>query len=376
MADVYELWQELLDAEVPQQIVQSPMLQFGTARRQYLGATLLPERPRNQNEFTETKITYKSFPALDGTRYSEPKMQGQQLVGSFSVKLGEVDVAAQLTGYDLDAIIEVARDNPTAARNQLVQWVTNGFGVSLVEKEEIQRWQAIVDASVPIVGMDGNDETISLPNPADHRFSVPSGDTDTPAGWYASDYDPMDDFDTVMQLFADKGYQINRIIGDTQIMSCLTRNEVMRSRLGTLVMEGGTLTGRAGMLSRQAFNTYLQSDWGLPPIEVYDATYSTENGGRNFFKKRGALVFVCTTGRDETFETGSDDESVEIIPDTLGYYAIGRAVGQTTSGRIIETETRTMKPPGIYGQGFQTSFPVVTEPEAIAVIQVDKPTVV
>jgi hypothetical protein len=374
MADIYEIWNQLVEEGVPDQIVRSPMLQFGTERRPYLGATLLPERQRTTNEFTETKITYKSFPALDGTRYSEPKMQGQQLVGSFSVKLGEIDTAAQLTGYDLDAIIEIASDNPIAARNRLIQWVTGGFGVSLAEKEEIQRWQAFVDAAVPIQGMDGNSEVIQLPNPEGHRTAVPSGTTAAPTGWYGDDYDPMEDIDAVVQLFADKGYVINRIIGDTQVMSCVARNPVMRERLGAVTFPNNTPVNRIGAISRAAINTYLQSDWGLPPIEIYDLTYSTMGNARQFFKKRGALVFVCTTGRDEMLETGTDDAEVEVIPDTLGYYAIGRAVGQTSSGRVVETEVKTMKPPGIYGQGFQTSFPVVTEPEAIAVLQIDKPT--
>ena len=380
MADLYSIWDELVRENVPYQIVSSPMLQFGTERRGYIGATLLPEQLRSQNEYTETKVTYKTFPALDGTRYSEPRMQGQQLVGSFQVRLGEIDTASQLTGHDLDALIEIAQDNPQSARQRLIQWMTNAFGVSLAEKAEIQRWQAIVDAEVTIKGMDGNEETVSMADPAGHRFGVPSGTTASPTGWYNDSYDPMEDIYTAYETLRDKGYMINRIIGDTQLLSVLSKNDVMRQRLGSITVsnDGSTINTRQGLVSAQALNQYLQAEWGLPPLELYDTTYATPTGnGRAYFKKRGAMCFISTTGRDEMFDrpnNATDETDVEIITDTLGYYAIGRAVGQITPGRQIETETRTMKPVGIYGQSFQTSFPVITEPEAIAVIQIDPPT--
>lgn len=376
--DLYSIWDELVREEVPYQIVSSPMLQFGTERRAYLGALLLPEVPKNQNEYTETKITYKTFPAQDGTRYSEPKMQGQQIVGTFSVRLGEVDTASQLTGHDLDALIEIAEDNPTLARSRLIQWMTNAFGVSLAEKAEIQRWQAIVDAAVDII-IDGTTETVEMRDPTGHRFGVPSGTLASPAGWYADDYDPMDDIYTAFTTLRDKGYVINRIVGDTQLLSVLASNDIMRQRLGSITFSnnGSSINTRQGLVSAQALNNYLQAEWGLPPIELYDTTYAKNNGsGRDYFKKRGAMCFVSTTGRDEMFDrpTEADDQTdIDIITDTLGYYAIGRPVGQATSGKVIETEVKTMKPVGIYGQSFQTSFPVITEPEAIAVIQIDPP---
>jgi hypothetical protein len=306
-------------------------------------------------------------------------MQGQQLVGSFSVRLGEVDTASQLTGHDLDALIEIAEDNPAQARARLIQWMTNAFGVSLAEKAEIQRWQAIVDAAVDIT-IDGTTDTVNMANPSGHRFGVPSGTVAAPTGWYSDSYDPMDDIFRVYELLRDKGYIINRIIGDTQLLSVLSSNDVMRQRLGSITFsnDGSSINTRQGLVSATALNNYFQAEWGLPPIELYDTTYALNSGnGRGYFKKRGAMAFVSTTGRDEMFDRpndATDQQDVEIITDTLGYYAIGRPVGQATSGKVIETEVRTMKPVGIYGQSFATCFPVITEPEAIAVIQVDPPT--
>lgn len=377
MADLYQLWANLLEEEFPDRVMEDPMIQFGTDRKSYLGATLLPEQTVDRNEFTETKVVYKTFPALDGTRYSEPKMQGQQLVGSFRVTLGEIDTASQLTGNDLDVLIRVADRDAAAAVRRLRTWMINMFPVSLAEKAEIQRWQAFIDAAVPIKGMDGNDETINMPNPAGHRRTIPGGTTAAPAGWFSPTYDPIDDFVAVKKAAADKGYTIRRIIGDTDITTAIAMNNIMRQRVsGTLRIDSGTLVSLGGgILSLAQVNGYMSSNYGLPAIEEYDVTYnSLGSTGQAFFKKRGALCFFCTTGRDAEFISGEDAVDYEIIPDTLGYYAIGTAVGQLTPGKVFTNSVKTMKPIGIYGQGFQTSFPVVTEPEAIFVLQIEQPT--
>jgi hypothetical protein len=378
MADIYSLWDELVREGIPNRIVRDPMIQFGSERKRYLGATLLPEVEVDRNEFTETKIVYKTFPALDGTRYSEPKMQGQQLVGSFSVKLGEIDTANQLTGKGLDDLIRIAERNPARAVARLKTWVLSMFSVALAEKAEIQRWQAFVDAAVPIKGMDGNEETVHLPDPENHRRTIPGGTKAAPAGWYANDYDPLTDFMAIKQLAASKGYKINRIVGDTDITSALALNSVMRQRLsGALRIDGGTLFSLGGgILSKAQIDNYLSANYSLPAIEEYDETYNIETGsGQAFFKPRGALCFFCTTGRDEEFISGEDADDVNIIPNTLGYYAIGTAVGQTAPGKVFGATTKNLKPIGIYGQGFQTAFPVVTEPEAIFVLNIQKPAV-
>ncbi|MFH7241775.1 MAG: major capsid protein [Spirulina sp.] len=376
MADLYQLWANLLEEEFPDRVMASPAIQFGTDRKRYLGAELLPEQLVDRNEYTETKVVFKTFPALDGTRYSEPKMQGQQLVGSFRVTLGEVDTASQLTGNDLDVLMRVAERDPAQAVRRLRSWIINMFPVSLAEKAEIQRWQAFVDAAVPIKGQDGNDEVIQLPNPHGHRRTILGGTLNSPAGWYGSDYDPIDDFMAVRSLAASKGYTIRRIVGDSDITMAIATNDIMRSRVsGTLRIDGGTLVSLGGgILSLAQVNAYLGSNYGLPAIEEYDTTYnSLAAPGQAFFKPRGALCFFCTTGRDAEFISGDDTVDYEIIPDTLGYYAIGTAVGQTSPGKVFGSEVKTMKPVGIYGQGFQTSFPVVTEPEAVFVLHIGKP---
>ena len=74
---------------------------------------------------------------------------------------------------------------------------------------------------------------------------------------------------------------------------------------------------------------------------------------------------LATTGRDATLDLG---DSEQLLTDTLGYTAIGRAAGQAQPGRVVRMEAFDNKPPRIEGEAWQTSLPVITEPEAIGVI--------
>ena len=76
----------------------------------------------------------------------------------------------------------------------------------------------------------------------------------------------------------------------------------------------------------------------------------------------------ATTGRDQSIDLA--DQEPLIVFDTLGYTAIGRAAGQTNAGRVIKTRViDDSKPPRIEGEGWQTSLPVIQEPEALYIIQ-------
>lgn len=370
MADIYTIIDEVLRDDLPTVLARNPLIQFGTGNRRYLGAELMPERPVTENQFTEDKIIYFSVPANDATRYSEPQLKSGELIGSFDVKLGEIDIARQLTGKDFDNIRKIAKDNPAAAKAQLIAWMNTAVNLGLVEKHEIQRWQSLVDASVAIQGTDGKSDAVPFRNPDGHRITIPSGTTAAPLGWYGNQ-DPMEAIFAMKVLLASKGYEVSRIIGDTDITAALANNQVMQGRLGTLAVDGGGLTSRVGLVSKQALDNYLLNNFGLPPIEEYNLTYRTQSS-TGFFKPRGSLVFVAATGRPETLDLG--DAGLQVVNDVVGYYAIGTAVGEDAPGRVIRAESRNLKPIGLYAQGFATAFPVPTEPEAIAVINVPKPT--
>lgn len=368
MADIFTLYREIIDNGDLETIARDPRIQFGTPNRRYIGAEIMPDRPVTENQYTESDIRYFTSPANDATRYSEPQMKKVAVAGTQDVKLLEIDIAAQLTGRDFDNIRKVAMTNPNAAKAQLIAWLTVGLRLSLVEKSEIQIWNALCDAVVQIVGTDGKVAPVSLTNPIGHRLTVPSGTVAAPTGWYGN-ADPLDAIFAMKTLLNNKGYELLRVIGDSEITNALVTNAVVQSRLGVLTVSGGALTSRVGLPSKQILDAYMMS-FGIPMIEEYNLTYRTQLG-TGFFKKRGTLVFICATGRSETIDNG--DSTLQVIENVSGYNAVGLAVGEDTPGAVIRTEARNLKPIGIYGQAFQTSIPVVLEPEGVAVLTIPKP---
>ena len=372
--DIWSLMRELIESDEPMAIARNPMVQFGTGQRQYLGATLLPERLVPSNEFTEDRIVYFSVVANDGTRYSEPQLKKGELLGSFSVRLGEIDIARQLTGKDFDNIKMVAASDPVAAKRALINWINTACNLAMIEKAEAQRWQGICNASITISQLDEVPYEIPISNPTGHRITIPGGTTANPAGWYETDgtYDPFEDIFNQVALLSDKGYQVNRIIGDTQILSAMARNPAVKQKMGTLAINNGAFTSRVGLVDAASINAYLTGNMGLPPMELYDLRYRDQIN-THFFKPRGSLVLCAATGRNEEFATGTDGNEFQIVEDTLGYYAIGTAVGEDRPGRVIRARSSNMKPVGLDAQGFATAFPVIQEPESVAVINVQQP---
>lgn len=368
MADIVTLHRELQEEGHYEALARNPRIGFGTGTRQYLGAQFLPERPTDSNEFSELDLQFESAPANDATRYSEPQMKRASRGALAEGKYGEIDIASELTGRDFDNIRKVAINNPDQAKAQLIAWHNRALNLSVVEKEEIQRWQVIIDAQVQILGTDGKISTLSFNNPLGHRITIPSGTTAAPAGWYGAVEDPMDAIFAIKTEINNKGYEVSRLIGDSTITNVLATNPVMQSRLGTLTISGNTLTSRQGLVSRDAISAYFNT-FGLPPLEEYNLTFRDQLRS-GFFKKRGTLAFIATTGRSEDVFLGDETITIE---NTLGYYGIGLAVGENNPGRVIRSESRNLKPVGIYGQGFQTSVPVLLASEAIGVITIPEP---
>jgi hypothetical protein len=332
--------------------------QFGVAPRAYLGASLLPERTVNDNAFREEGIRYRTVIANSGTRYSPTQKKGAELIGSFLVELGESDIAREFTSRDYDALIRLLQTNPSMeAAATLTRWLDT-VNLGLVELNEKQRWDAIVAASVVRTGDNGYTETVSYSNPASHRAAA--GGT-----WSSDAYDPFADILGMADLLASKGYTVNRIITSRTVVSILAGNDKVKTRTGVATINtSGQIIATPGRATFSAIDGALQRD-GLPAIETYDLQYRTQTG-TGYFLPRTVFVLVATTGRDETLDFG--DTGPIVVNDTLGYMAIGRPAGQSAPGRVIRMEAKQDKPPRIEAEGWQTALPVITEPEAIAVI--------
>jgi hypothetical protein len=338
-------------------ITRNQAAQFGVPSRQYIGATLLPEKEVAKNMYREDGIRYRTIIANDGTRYSPAQKKAGELIGSMLVELGHSDIAREVTAEEYDALLHYLERNVSMeAMAQVIDWVDVTLNRALLEHNEKQRWQAIDLASVTRVGDNEYAETVSYPNPANHRFNAA-------AAWSTDSTDPFVDIHQAADLLESKGFTVNRIITSRTVTSILAGNDKVKARTGLLTASAGTLAATAGRADLAALNAVMERD-GLPPIERYDLQYRTQTGTARF-KAANTFTLLATTGRDQALDLGDNEQ---LLTDTLGYTAIGRAAGQSAPGRVVRMEAFDNKPPRIEGEAWQTSLPVITEPEAIAVI--------
>ena len=370
MAGIAQLVDDMISNGTIQDILANPLAMFGRPSRPYKGAELLPNRVVPLNEFREDRIQYKTIIANDGTRYSPVQLKSGSRLGSFLVELGENDIGSQMTSNEYDTLLRMLRQSDSgtsmAAIAQVTNWVDMTINLALEEKIEQQRWQAICNAVVQRRGDNGYTEDVLYPNPVGARVTVPGGSIAVPAGLYDPTLDPFVTLDTQISYLEAKGYTIDRAFASRKLMMSWARHPLVARRLSKVVYNtGGTTSGFVPRLSLDSVNEVLSAE-GLPAVERYETTYFGTDGLSQRFLPDNKLVLVALTGRSEEIDLG-DNEPV-VVPNTLGYAAIGRAAGQATPGRAVNIEATKGKPPTIECQGWQTQLPVITDPEAISVI--------
>lgn len=341
-------------------IATSPGMQFGTAARPFLGATLLPERPQVQNVYYEEAIRFRSIIASDNTRYSPPVKKNGDLLSSMLVELGEADIARELSGQIYDTLQRLMMGNQDMeAMATLLGWNGTALIQGLLEFNERQRWQAIVGAQVPIV-INGTTKTVQYLDPAGARFNA--GGT-----WSSDVYDPFDDIGAAVASLADAGYPAIRAITSTKVATILSRNAKVAQRAGRIVLAGGNLSVQDRVTaSRADINAQLAAE-GWPAIETYDRKYHTETGAERYFADT-VMILIGETG--QTAEIALDDDNVELsLENVLGYVGVGVPAGETQPGRVVRNWYHDDKPPRVEAQAWQTSLSVITAPEAIRVIK-------
>lgn len=354
-------------------VALNPITQFGANGQPYRGAEILPERIVRRNAYTESGIRYRTVIANDGGRYSPAqKKSGGLYVGSFDVSVGNSDIASDFTGNDYDAVLEMlelagnvdAVPQPVAAA--VVGWSQSALNLALVEHNEKQRWQAIVDAEVIREGDNGASETVKYPNPDGHRVAA-GGD------WSDPTYNILGDLLARKRFMAKKGFTLNRAYCSTEVLGVMLQNESLAKAAGRSVITvqaNGSLQQSASAFTEADLNTLLGAN-GLPSVTTYDRTYFKDDGTTERFLKRDVFVMVATTGRNENVSliyAPNTQLPFKPIGNTLGYVAIGRAVGQRDQGRVLRIEAKDNKPPRLEGEGWQSSLPVLTEADALTVI--------
>lgn len=363
--DIATLVKIFTDQALGQRVMNNPLTQFGTKARRYAGFTLMPERNVPENQYREEGIEFRSAIANAGTRYSPVQLKGGARVASFDVVLGNSDIGSQFDGRAYDSLMKMIRDfNPSqadvplAVLGTLFDWMDKTLVRPLIDHNEKNIWDAIVDASVVLTGDNGYTETVTYSDPSGHRFSAADS-------WSDDTYDPMEDISAAVNLLSSKGYTVSRIVAGRPVIALLQQNAIMRQRAGVISIMSGSVTGRPSTLDLTSLNTILARE-NLPAIEEYNLQYQTQ-ASSDYFLKRDVMVFASTTGKDEIIDLGDDEPLV--VENTLGYTAIGVPTGGTSSGRLSHLESFTNKPPRVVGEAWQTSLPVITEPEALVVIK-------
>lgn len=368
MPNLQSVVESMIETGAFRKTLLNPISQFGRPRREYLGARFMPERLVPNNRYTETGVKYRTVVANDGSRYSPAQKKGNDIVGNVEVSLSEQDIASEFTSEDFDNHIQMSKlnaaneneGNPTfAGMVALTNWADQRINLPLIEKIEKMRWEAIVDAMVPLRGDNGYELDVNLSNPNGHRFNAGED-------WTDANDDPLQDIYDMADLFAGKGYTLGALVSGRPVIQTLLRHPKVVSAVGGYVNvdNTGALMGNGRYVTLDALNAFLGKD-DLPPIISYNLQYRTQTD-TEFFLKRDVMVGFALTGRDVSIDRG-DDEALVLL-DTVGYVGVGRTAGEERSGRAGSVEFFSNKPPRAEFEGWQTSFPVNMDPEAIAVI--------
>ena len=397
--DIAGLVQQTIQSAGFSLVANNPLAQFGQLpAREYKLATLLPERQVPVNDFTEEAIQYRTLIANNNSRYSPVEIKGGVLTGSFTVKLANSNIGSPFTASDYDAMLRILRQTQgqagvlgaglqpvpemeamVRAGGMLANWSDLTLMRPLLERNELMRAQALIRAVVTLTGDNNYKETVVLPNPAGHRATVGGQ-------WSNNSYDPYLDIMAMVSLLASRGYTVTRMICGTDVRTILSNNALIKARVGRISVTPGTnsiANVPAGYVNLARLNEEFSND-GLPPLETYDLQYRTSTS-TGFFWDRGTFALIATTGRNENIDLGDlqplPDPAVltrlglgdsgngqAVVQNTIGYTAVGTVAGHGNPGRIINMVPRELHPMGIMGEGIQSSFPVVTDPEAVAVL--------
>lgn len=377
MTSIVNLVAQMIADQTFRRAANLPILQRGPRNRPFKFSRILPERTVRSNVFRETEIKYQTLVANSGSRYSPVQMKEGALIGSFLVELGNSDIGSEFTARLYDTLLDMLNTNDDmAAAAELTNFSDATIGRSLATLREVERVNCIVEGKVWRTGDGGYRELVDFPDPSGHRETIPSGTVDSLAGWYDPTHDPMEDIvGKVTWLQNEKGLTVTQIFCSTDRRAVLSRNpKIQAYGAGVGVSPSGQLQSTGPISFPQAVDAAFARN-NLPVPEAYDTRYNTIVDGRTTSLRifpEDAFVMLCTTGRDQELDLGDEKEPIPLL-DTLGYTAIGRAVGEQEPGVVVRAEAKESKPPRIEFEGWQTSFPVLQDPEALAVFRIPQP---
>ena len=345
-----------------ERLIRNPLAQFGNARRQreYLGARLLPERLVGENILEEEDTKFRSVIAEDSGRYDPAQKRKRSEAQEMQISLGHFDIKREIDGREYDAILRLLNSQQdNAARTQMISLIDRLLFQALLDKKELQRWQAMVDAEVTVTKTNGQQYTVQLEDPTGHRFM---------SGGFWND-DTFDPFEAIFQganLLKDAGFEVAWAITNYTGVAAMRNNEQIRTRTGGMTVDtvNNAVTPVRGIPTNARINSVL-GEQGIPPITEYNLGYYTETTYEKFLRD-GVFVMIGRTPREEVIarENGED----LLLFSTLGYYAVGTPQGKTSAGDVIKIFPKEDKPVRIEGEAYGVGFPVPLESYAMVVI--------
>lgn len=336
------------------------LAQFGTKQSELLGATLLPDQTVEENAFTEDGIAMRTIVALDGARYSPVQKRGKALATSMKVQLGDSDVGSDLTASVYDQVIRsLANGKDMEAAAKVIRWADKQLMQALIQLSERHRWQALLNAQIERRGDNNYVELVSYPNPAGHRVTSPLPLAD-------ASQDPLELIFDMADFLFKKGYNLRMVAGNRTTLTRIAQHPKVAIRTSAIqVADGGTLAQvAAGRMTREKLNALVSED-KIPAFTEYNGQYFDDLGQYPYIPDN-KLVFIGETDREASIEIAENRSY--ILNGTLGYYAIGRATGQPDAGRVLKLFPKEDRPARIDGEAYQTTLPVILDPEAVGVI--------
>ncbi|MEM6432247.1 MAG: hypothetical protein AAF773_00090 [Cyanobacteria bacterium P01_D01_bin.115] len=385
MKTFYELYEELQEERYFERLAIDPLAQFGSEQQPLLGARILPEQIVEDNAYEETQVRYRVRPALDNNRYSPTqKQQNGHLIGSFRVDLGDTDTQKDLTGKKYDDLRKLLmRGGDIEALAQVLRWTDVELLQPHTIKNEIQRWQALLMASTTRKTANGQMDPISYYRPTDHIVTIPGGTIASPQGWHLDTYDPFDDIEAGKEKLQGLGYGLIGMYATPYLGRVMRTNEQVVKRNGRVQNNSAATVSR---VTESVLNLLLEED-DYTAITFYNGGYEGPSGYQRYMDvEDGYDYLLMVGGTQRAYDMASDyvgasgldisgfADGAIVLPDTLGYYAVGKNGGMDSSGRTITTWMNDKKPKGMGGESYQAGLPVLTDPQAYYVIRVQRPT--
>ena len=371
------------------ELANSNVTQFGATGDRLLGASILPEQQETENYFSDSGMDIEGEIGNSGADYSPAQINKAFNEFSFDYRLGKLDAATQLHGKDIETIIQyLSKSRPSNAPVEtsasiLTKWFDRGVSSSLAKVIEHQRWQCIIDGVVKRRGANGYAENVPYPFPSSFQTNVAaSGTLAAPTGWYdtnpATAADALEDLLGAKQRLNDQGFTLNRIISRSQPKSVFMRNGKVRRNA---LPDGATRS------TTQADIDALLRSHDLPPWETYNGVFKYRDPANGKILKTVAyldrelfdpIILLASTTLEAQVDLGRDN--IVTLPNTLGYFALGRPEGQTQLGKVAKVVLHDEKyPPSIYAEIVAKGLPIIDARVLafgcpISILKVPKPT--